>query len=176
MKTAVDYDKGPIAVRYPRVNGLGVDIDAELQPIPIGEWETVQTGDTAALLAVGPMLQVAAEAGELLKREGLSLRIVNARFIKPLDENMLLRLADERIPLVVLEEGAQLGGLGSAVLEFYSLHGIHHMDVRIVGIPDAFIEHGSIKEQRAEAGLTADRVASVVTQLLPRRKQRATGQ
>ncbi|EXX86618.1 1-deoxy-D-xylulose-5-phosphate synthase, partial [Paenibacillus darwinianus] len=144
MKTAVDYDKGPIAVRYPRVNGLGVDIDAELQPIPIGEWETVQTGDTAALLAVGPMLQVAAEAGELLKREGLSLRIVNARFIKPLDENMLLRLADERIPLVVLEEGAQLGGLGSAVLEFYSLHGIHHMDVRIVGIPDAFIEHGSI--------------------------------
>ncbi|WP_313997884.1 1-deoxy-D-xylulose-5-phosphate synthase [uncultured Paenibacillus sp.] len=176
MVTAIDYNGGPIAVRYPRVNALGVEIEPDPRPIPIGQWETLREGDTAAVLAVGPMLQVAEEAAEQLRREGLSLRIVNARFIKPLDEEMLLKLADERIPLVVLEEGAQLGGIGSAVLEFYSLRGIYHMSVRIIGIPDAFIEHGSIKEQRAEVGLTADRVASEALQLLPIRKRRATGQ
>ncbi|HUC90846.1 MAG TPA: 1-deoxy-D-xylulose-5-phosphate synthase [Paenibacillus sp.] len=176
MVTAIDYNGGPIAVRYPRVNALGVEIEPDPRPIPIGQWETLREGDTAAVLAVGPMLQVAEEAAEQLRREGLSLRIVNARFIKPLDEEMLLKLADERIPLVVLEEGAQLGGIGSAVLEFYSLRGIYHMSVRIIGIPDAFIEHGSIKEQRTEVGLTADRVASEALQLLPIRKRRATGQ
>lgn len=176
MVTAIDYNGGPIAVRYPRVNALGVEIEPDPRPIPIGQWETLREGDTAAVLAVGPMLQVAEEAAEQLRREGLSLRIVNARFIKPLDEEMLLKLADERIPLVVLEEGAQLGGIGSAVLEFYSLRGIYHVSVRIIGIPDAFIEHGSIKEQRAEVGLTADRVASEALQLLPIRKRRATGQ
>src|SRR5690606_26228769 len=103
-------------------------------------------------------------------------RIVNARFIKPLDEAMLLRLAEERLPLVVMEEGTVMGGLGSAVLEFYALRGIDHMHVRLLGVPDAFIEHGSIQEQRAEVGLTAERVMLEVNQMLPRQRQRATGQ
>jgi len=176
LKTAVDYDDGPIAVRYPRVAGRGVAMDASPEPIAIGSWETVRDGDSAAVLAIGPMLPIAEEAAEQLKREGISLRIVNARFIKPLDEAMLLRLAEERIPLVVMEEGSIMGGLGSAVLEFYALRGIDHMQVRLLGVPDAFIEHGSIKEQRAEVGLTSEQVALEVNQLLPRQRQRATGQ
>jgi 1-deoxy-D-xylulose-5-phosphate synthase len=176
MKTAVDYNGGPVAVRYPRVAGRGVAMDEHPQPIAIGTWETVREGDSAAVLAIGPMLQIAEEAAEQLKREGVSLRIVNARFIKPLDEEMLLRISEERLPLIVMEEGTLMGGLGSAILEFYALRGIDHMQIRLLGIPDAFIEHGSIKEQRAEVGLTSERVAAEVGKLLPRHRQRATGQ
>ena len=160
MKTAVDYNDGPIAIRYARINGLGVAIDEEMTPIPIGTWETVREGDSAVIIAIGPMLPVAEEAAELLKREGLNARIVNARFIKPLDEAMLLNIADENLHMLVLEEGSELGGLGSAMLEFYSLNNKQGVSVRIMGVPDVFVEHGSIKEQRQEVGLTAERVVS----------------
>ncbi|WP_338551829.1 1-deoxy-D-xylulose-5-phosphate synthase [Paenibacillus sp. KS-LC4] len=176
MKTAVDYNEGPIAVRYPRINGLGVAIDAELLPLPIGSWETVREGDSAVIIAIGPMLQVAEEAADLLKRDGMNVRIVNARFIKPMDEQMLLSLANEGKNIIVLEEGAELGGLGSAILEFYSLRGIYGLPIRIVGIPDQFIEHGSIKEQRAEVGLTGERIAAELKNMHPRSKMRITGQ
>jgi 1-deoxy-D-xylulose-5-phosphate synthase len=174
LKTAVDYDDGPIAVRYPRVNGLGVPMDEDPQPIPIGKWEVVREGDYAAVLAIGPMVQVAEEAAELLKREGIGIRVVNARFIKPLDEEMLLLLAQERLPLLVLEETAVAGGLGSAVLEFYALHQIQSMSVSLAGIPDRFIEHASIKEQRIEAGLTAEQVAQELRAKVARVRQKAT--
>ncbi|MWC28374.1 1-deoxy-D-xylulose-5-phosphate synthase [Paenibacillus sp. MMS18-CY102] len=176
MKTAIDYNDGPIAVRYPRTNGLGVPIDAEMTPIPIGTWDVVRTGDQVAIIAIGPMIGVAEEAAELLKREGINPSIINARFIKPLDEHMLRSLAEEGTQLIVLEEGAELGGLGSAVMEFYSLQQIYGVNVRIIGIPDLFIEHGSVKEQRAETGLTAERVSSEVKSLMPRQKRIATGQ
>ncbi|MFC4777472.1 1-deoxy-D-xylulose-5-phosphate synthase [Paenibacillus sp. GCM10023252] len=176
MKTAIDYNDGPIAIRYPRINGLGVEMDEVLKPIPIGTWETVRDGDSAVIVAIGPMLQVAEEAAELLKRDGQQVRIINARFIKPLDEQLLLSLAEEGIQMLVLEEHAEQGGLGSAILEFYSRHNIYSMAVRIVGIPDQFIEHGSIKEQRQEVGLTAEHVASELTNMLPRRRMRVTGQ
>lgn len=175
MVTALQYDDGPIAVRYPRIAGVGAALDPDPAPIPIGTWETVRDGDKLTVAAIGPMIAVAEEAAELLKRDGLSIRIVNARFVKPLDEAMLRGLADEGLPMIVLEEGAALGGLGSAVLEYYALQGIDHMKVRIMGVPDAFIEHGSIKEQRAEVGLTAERVAAAAKQLLMRPVKRATG-
>lgn len=174
MKTAVEYSDGPIAVRYPRVPGIGVEMDMLPSTIEIGTWATVREGDYAAVLAVGPMVQVAEEAAELLKREGLNVRVINARFIKPLDEAMLLALSKERIPMMVLEEGSVLGGLGSAILEYYSEHNIQSAPVRIVGVPDVFVEHASIKEQRALAGLTAEAVAQQLTTLVVRKRQRAT--
>ncbi|RAP76476.1 1-deoxy-D-xylulose-5-phosphate synthase [Paenibacillus montanisoli] len=176
MKTAIDYNEGPIAIRYPRINGLGVPIEKDMKPIPFGTWETVREGDSAVIAAIGPMVQVAEEAADLLKREGLNVRIVNARFIKPMDEAMLLQIAKEGLSMLVLEEGSVLGGLGSAVLEFYSMHKEHNISVRIMGVPDEFIEHGSIKEQRQEVGLTADRVAAELRTLLPRLRKRVTGQ
>lgn len=175
MKTAVDYNEGPIAIRYPRINGLGVAIDKKMIPIPIGTWETVREGDSAVIIAIGPMLPVAEEAAELLKREGLNVRIVNARFIKPLDEAMLLKIADERLHILVLEEGSELGGLGSAILEYYSLHNKQGVPVRIMGVPDVFVEHGSIMEQRLEVGLTPERVATELKALLPRMRKRVNG-
>ena len=174
MKTAVDYDDGPIAVRYPRVNGLGVTMDENPLPLPIGKWEKTREGDFAAVLAIGPMVQVAEEAADLLKREGLNVRVINARFIKPLDEEMLKELAQEHIPLLVLEETAVAGGLGSAVLEFYALQHLHNVSVSLIGIPDLFIEHASIKEQRVEAGLTAEHVAGELRSKALRVRQKAT--
>ncbi|MFC0335391.1 1-deoxy-D-xylulose-5-phosphate synthase [Paenibacillus sepulcri] len=176
MKTAVEYSDGPIAIRYPRVNALGVPIDKNITSLPIGQWETVREGDSAVILAIGPMLQVAEESAEQLKREGLNVRIVNARFIKPLDESMLLQLAKEGLHMIVLEEGSTQGGLGSAVLEFYSLHNKSYNGlVRIIGVPDEYIEHGSIPEQRKEAGLTGERVATELKAMLPLMRKRAQG-
>ncbi|MBP1155143.1 1-deoxy-D-xylulose-5-phosphate synthase [Paenibacillus sp. PvR052] len=173
MKTAVDFNDGPVAVRYPRVNGLGVSMDEPLRTIPIGSWEVLRQGEDAAILAVGPMIPLAFEAAEQLAKEGIQVRVVNARFIKPMDEAMLMQLAKEDIPLVTLEEGAQMGGFGSGVLEFYSLNNVYGMRVKLIGVPDYFVEHGSVKEQRQEVGLTAERLVTELQSLVPRKRQRA---
>jgi 1-deoxy-D-xylulose-5-phosphate synthase len=174
LKTAVEYDDGPIAVRYPRIAGTGVAMDPVPTPIAIGTWDTVREGDFAAVLAIGPMVQVAEEAAELLKREGINVRVINARFVKPLDEQMLHVLAKERIPLMVIEEGSIKGGLGSAILEFYCLQGIQPVSIYIAGVPDIFVEHATIKEQRADSCLTAEAVAQQLASLAVRKRQRAT--
>ncbi|MEK3787882.1 MULTISPECIES: 1-deoxy-D-xylulose-5-phosphate synthase [Paenibacillus] len=165
MKTALDYNDGPIAYRYPRVNILGVPLDEELKAIPIGSWEYLRQGEGYAIIAAGPMLQVATEAADILKREGLQVHIINARFFKPLDEELLLELARQGTKLVVLEEASEAGSLGSAVLEFYARQASFDMHIRLLGIPDCFVEHGSIKEQRAEAGLTVESVCAEIRSL-----------
>ncbi|GIP48489.1 1-deoxy-D-xylulose-5-phosphate synthase [Paenibacillus sp. J53TS2] len=165
MKTALEYNDGPIAYRYPRINVPGVPLDNELVPIPIGTWEQLREGDSLTLVAVGPMVQVAEEAAEQLKREGVSAAVVNARFLKPLDGEMLGRLAQGSGKIVVLEEASQAGSLGSAILEFYADLGIIGLDIHLMGVPDRFIEHGSIKEQLEEVGLTADHVVREVQKL-----------
>lgn len=162
MKTALEYNDGPIAYRYPRINVPGVPLDEELVPIPIGSWEMLREGDSITIIAIGPMVQVAEEAAEMLKREGVSAAVVNARFLKPLDSEMLLKLAHGGSKMIVLEEASQAGSLGSAILEFYAEHGISGLDISLMGIPDRFIEHGSIKEQLQEVGLTAESVVREV--------------
>ncbi|WP_341348032.1 1-deoxy-D-xylulose-5-phosphate synthase [Paenibacillus sp. FSL H3-0469] len=160
MKTALDYNEGPIAYRYPRINGTGVALDAELHSLPIGTWERLRPGEDYAVLACGPMVQVAEEAAEVLKREGIQIGVVNARFLKPLDNTMLLDLAHAGTGMVVLEEASQAGGLGSAVLEFFAEQEIYDAHVHLMGVPDIFVEHGSIKEQRQETGLTVEAVCA----------------
>jgi 1-deoxy-D-xylulose-5-phosphate synthase len=173
MQTALEYNEGPIAYRYPRINVTGVKMDEEAKAIPIGTWETLQEGDHAVVLAVGPMVQIAEEAAESLGKEGINLRVVNARFIKPLDETYLLQLAKQHIPIITIEEGSIQGGMGSAVLEFYARKGIYGLTIKNLGVPDYFVEHGSVKEQRQEVGLTAQNLVSEVHGLMPRKRQRA---
>ncbi|MDU0331635.1 1-deoxy-D-xylulose-5-phosphate synthase [Paenibacillus sp. 3LSP] len=165
MKTALEYNDGPIAYRYPRINVPGVPLDKELVPIPIGTWELLREGDNLTIVAVGPMVQVAEEVAERLKREGVSAAVVNARFLKPLDGEMLVQLAQSSGTMIVLEEASQAGSLGSAILEFYAEQGITGLDIRLMGVPDRFIEHGSIKEQLEEVGLTAENVVREVHKL-----------
>lgn len=173
MQTALEYNDGPIAYRYPRNSGTGSSIVEAPKAIPIGTWETLRDGDYAAVLAVGPMVQIAEEAAEQLAKEGINLRVINARFIKPLDETYLLQLASESIPIITMEEGSIQGGLGSSVMEFYAAKGVVGLYVQIMGIPDYFVEHGSVKEQLEEVGLTTQNLITEVKKLVPRKRQRA---
>lgn len=171
LKTAAEYDDGPIAVRYPRINGTGVKMDDPLNPIPMGTWEVTREGAGYAVLAVGPMVALAEQAADLLKPQGIHVRVINARFIKPLDEAMLQQLFKEGMSLITVEEGAVMGGFGSAVLEHYALNGMHGMQIKPIGVPDYFVEHGSIAEQRGEVGLTAENLAMQIQSMLPRSKK-----
>lgn len=166
LYTATQYN-GPIAVRYSKVNGLGVKMDAEFKLLPIGKSEEVRAGKDIALLAFGTMVQPACEAAERLAELGISARVINARFAKPLDEELLYQLALEKMPVVTIEEGTLIGGFGSAVLEFYAQRGFTHMDVRMLGIPDYYVEHGSVQQQLEEVGLTPANIVDTVTKMVP---------
>jgi 1-deoxy-D-xylulose-5-phosphate synthase len=170
MKTAICYEDGPISYRYPRLPVRGVKLDEELQVLPIGKAEIVREGEHVVILSFGHVFELAEQAAGQLEAEGYRPMLVNARFCKPLDEALLLRLAREGYKIVTVEEGAQMGGFGSAVLEFLSQAGFHDVPVDIVGVPDYFVEHGSVKEQRREVGLTAEAIAARVRAWMPVKK------
>ncbi|MFI8714897.1 1-deoxy-D-xylulose-5-phosphate synthase [Brevibacillus brevis] len=167
MKTAVEYKGGPISYRYPRLPTRGVKMDEELQVLPIGKAEIVREGKHVAILSFGHVFEIAEAAVNQLQEEGIKPMLVNARFCKPLDEELLFRLAKEGYDIITVEEGSEMGGFGSAVIECYSRAGYHGMNVQVVAVPDYFVEHGSVKEQRQEVGLTADHIAARVRSLMP---------
>ncbi|UCZ54614.1 1-deoxy-D-xylulose-5-phosphate synthase [Bacillus shivajii] len=171
--TAVCHDDGPIAVRYPRGNGFGVKMDESLKEIPIGKWEILKEGSDLSILAYGTMIPVAMEAADILEKDGIHVEVVNARSIKPLDDDMLKQFAMENRPLLTIEEGALLGGFGSAVVEHFHAKHHHNMVVESMGIPDRYIEHGSVPELLEEVGLTPQAVAERVEQILPKKRKRA---
>lgn len=173
MKTALAYDDGPISFRYPRLNIRGVQMDEELKVLPIGKAEIVKEGKGVAILSFGHIFEVAEQAVEMLNSEGIYPMLVNARFCKPLDEELLIALAKEGYDIITVEEGSLMGGFGSAVLEFYAMAGYHQVMVQPIGVADYFVEHGSVKEQRQEVALTPEMIASRVRSLLPVSKQRA---
>ncbi len=161
--TAVNHD-GPVAVRYPRGAGTGVALlDEDGQEIPmqsmeIGKGEILKSGGKIALLAIGSMVSNALKAAEILSDQGMDVTIVNMRFVKPLDENLLNDLADRMDGFVTVEENALLGGFGSAVTEFFTDKRIKKTLLRL-GIPDHFIEQGTIKELWDICGLTPEKIA-----------------
>ncbi|HUI64707.1 MAG TPA: 1-deoxy-D-xylulose-5-phosphate synthase, partial [Bacteroidota bacterium] len=162
LYTAVEYTDGPIAVRYPRGNGVGVTLKEGFDKLPIGKAETLQQGKDVALLAIGTMANVASDASTLLAHQGISAEVVNMRFVKPLDAD-LLRAVSARIPrIVTLEDNVILGGFGSAVAEFFAREGITSVRQLSIGIPDRFIDHGSLQELYAELGLDAPAIARSV--------------
>lgn len=170
--TALKYDGGPIAMRFPRGNGLGVALDEELKEIPLGTWEVLKEGNDVCILTFGTMIPMAMEAAKFLQKQGISVKVVNARFIKPLDEAMLEAIFRTGMPVLTVEEAVLAGGFGSAVLEFAGDHGFSDRIIRRIGIPDRFVEHGSVKELWQEIGLTKDRLIQEVRQILPQKQQR----
>ncbi|MFB4164606.1 1-deoxy-D-xylulose-5-phosphate synthase [Alteribacillus sp. JSM 102045] len=171
--TAVQYDDGPIAVRYPRGNGYGVEMDDNLKELEIGKWEVLRDGKDATILTFGTMIPAAMEASKALSEQNIHVRVVNARSAKPLDEDMLQELQEENQPILTLEEAALKGSFGSAVLEHYHDTGCHHIVIDRMGIPDRYIEHGSVPELYKEIGLTAEEVMNKIYALVPRKQQRA---
>ncbi|MFD0827652.1 1-deoxy-D-xylulose-5-phosphate synthase [Neobacillus sp. M.A.Huq-85] len=171
--TALQYDNGPIAMRFPRGNGLGVPMDEQFKNIPIGTWEVLKEGDDAAILTFGTTIPMAMEAADNLEKQGISVNVVNARFIKPLDEKILTNLLDKNIPLLTIEEAVLQGGFGSAVLEFAHDHGYYSHVIDRIGIPDQFIEHGDVGSLLEEIGMTTKEVVKRLTILARKKQQRA---
>ncbi|MET1031001.1 1-deoxy-D-xylulose-5-phosphate synthase [Domibacillus tundrae] len=170
VNTAIQYDDGPIAMRFPRGNGLGVDIDPQLGVIPIGSWEVLKEGTDAAVLTFGTTISMALEAAEELEARGMSVKVVNARFIKPLDHTMLNELFTQHIPILTIEEAILEGGFGSAVLEEAHESGHHGVVIDRMGIPDQFIEHGSVTMLLEDIHLTREEAVRKLTALV-REKQ-----
>ncbi|MBE2939327.1 1-deoxy-D-xylulose-5-phosphate synthase [Anoxybacillus flavithermus] len=171
--TAIQYDGGPIAMRFPRGNGLGVPMDKQLKKIPIGTWEVLREGIDVAILTFGTTIPMALQAAERLANEGVSVQVVNARFIKPLDEAMLHTLLQQNMPLLTIEEAVLQGGFGSAVIEFAHDHGYHGAIIDRMGIPDRFIEHGGVSQLLEEIGLTTEHVMERICLLTPKKRKRA---
>ncbi|MFD1018695.1 1-deoxy-D-xylulose-5-phosphate synthase [Thalassobacillus hwangdonensis] len=173
MHTAMNYDDGPIAVRYPRGNAKGVKVDEESSMIPIGSWEVLKKGTDAVILTFGTTIDMAMNAAETLTKQGISVRVVNARFIKPLDEEMLHEIMEDQLPILTIEEAVLQGGFGSAVLEFAEENLYREQTIKRMGIPDRFIEHGSVSQLLKEIDLTEEAVAANIREILPSKRKRA---
>ncbi|CJF61208.1 1-deoxy-D-xylulose-5-phosphate synthase [Priestia megaterium] len=166
VHTALTYEEGPIAMRYARGNGLGVELDSELKNIPIGKWDVLKEGSDTTILTFGTTISMTMDAAAELEKQGISVKVVNARFIKPLDEKMLHEIFQTNKPVITVEEAVLQGGFGSAVLEFASEHGYYDTRVERMGIPDRFIEHGSVTKLLEEIGLTKEEIINRVKKLV----------
>ena len=144
LKTALNHDEGPIALRYPRGTGIGVKFDAEPKPLTIGKAEICREGDDLLILAIGNRVYPALEAAKTLSETGIESTVVNSRFIKPLDTALIIDLAKQIGKIITVEDGVLMGGFGSAVLETLANAGI--IDVRVInlGVTDRFVEHGDV--------------------------------
>jgi 1-deoxy-D-xylulose-5-phosphate synthase len=169
LKTAIDYERGPIALRYPRGSGVGVPLLGEPHPLPIGKGELLQEGDDVAIIAIGATVLPAQRAAEILAESGVRATVINARFVKPLDEALILETA-RRTGLVVTVEDAQVaGGFGSAVLELFAREGLR-IPVACLGLPDRFFDHASQASLRKQAGIDAESIARRALALVRRHR------
>lgn len=144
--TAMNYTNGPVAIRYPRGDGEGVELDKELKNLEIGKSEIVKEGSKIAILAIGKMVTHAIAASELLTSRGYSPMVVNMRFVKPLDYEMISNLAKKFELIVTVEDGILHGGFGSAVNEVLIWNNLKTPKILNIGIPDEFVPHGTPKE------------------------------
>lgn len=171
LKTALEFRGGPVGLRYPRGKGPGVKLDSEPRPLEIGRGEVLRRGGSAAVIAIGSMVAPALEAADLLAFEGIEVTVVNSRFVKPLDADLIESLAREIGAIVTVEEGVAHGGFGSAVLELLAEKGLSgKVKTRIAGIPDRFIEHGQPKLLLKDIGLDAEGIARAVRALAGSRR------
>ncbi|ELK44959.1 UNVERIFIED_CONTAM: 1-deoxy-D-xylulose-5-phosphate synthase [Halobacillus marinus] len=173
VHTAAAYDDGPFAIRYPRGNAKGVEVDRVQKTIPIGSWDVLKEGKDAVILTFGTTIDMALEASRRMEKEGRSVRVVNARFIKPLDDAMLHDIMKEGLPIITVEEAVLQGGFGASILEFAEENGYNGQFVKRMGIPDRFIEHGSVSQLWEEIGLTEDALVKNLKELVPTKQQRA---
>ena len=165
LATAADHT-GPIALRYPRGGGPACMMDQELKVLPIGKAEVIQEGSDATLVAIGSMVHVAEAVAKILEARGFKTTVINARFIKPLDEECILHYASLSGNLFTLEENVLQGGFGSAILELLATRDVKGIQTYRFGIPDTFVEHGSAELLLARYGLNVEKVVQVITKHL----------
>jgi 1-deoxy-D-xylulose-5-phosphate synthase len=156
----------PTSLRYPRGNGFGVAMDAELQTLPVGKGEVMREGSDATIFAIGTEAWPAMQAAEALAKDGINVAVVNARFIKPLDDELIRRFCTPNSKVLTVEEGSLAGGFGSAVMERVQELGIRDVDFHRIGIPDEYVHHGAQDILRAQYDLHAEGIARRVREFL----------
>jgi len=166
LYTAVKSGR-PMAIRYPRDSGLGVELDTALHEIPIGRGEIVRHGEDVVILAIGGTIAPALEAAQELASNGIEATVVNARFAKPLDSELIIDLSSRIKRLVTVEENALSGGFGSSVIELLQKSGVYDIQVKSIGIPDEFVEQGTQDVLRSKYGLDAKGIVQQVLTLFP---------
>ncbi|MCB8820268.1 1-deoxy-D-xylulose-5-phosphate synthase [Microvirga rosea] len=174
VATAAAYEDGPIAFRYPRGEGVGIELPEEGIPLPIGKGRIVRQGTRVAILSLGTRLAEALQAAEELESRGLSTTVADARFAKPLDEELILRLAREHEVLITVEEGS-VGGFGSFILQLLSEKGALDRGVlkfRSLVLPDTYIDHDKPDRMYAQAGLNAAGIVTKVFEALGQEEAR----
>lgn len=159
LLTGINYTAGPIAMRYPRGNGYGVPLmDEGWEELPIGKAEILRHGDDVLLLGYGSMVNPALQVAELLSEHGIKATVVNARFVKPLDTELIAPLAKQIGRVVTLEEGCTMGGFGSAVAEALLDNNVL-VPVMRIGVPDILVDHAEPNESKVDLGLTPAQIA-----------------
>jgi len=165
LKTAVCCCQ-PVSLRYPRGNGWGGPLDSELKELPIGKAEVLERGKDLAILAIGSTVRPALQAASMLRAQGIAATVVNARFVKPLDEELIVSLAEETRRFLTVEENALQGGFGSAVLELFEEKRLTGITCKRLGIPDTFVEHGGQEILRNKYGIDAAGIFQAAVTLL----------
>ena len=165
LLTAVEYNAGPISLRYPRGSGVGANLSEPLHTLPIGKAETLREGTDLTIWAIGSMVAEAEKTADLLQTKGISAGVVNMRFAKPLDEELLCENAAKTHRIVTMEEGVLKGGVGDAVLETLNRYGLLQMTAVLpFGIPDEFISQGDKKLLMHDIGLSPEQMAEKILQ------------
>jgi 1-deoxy-D-xylulose-5-phosphate synthase len=170
LKTALDYD-GPAAVRYPRGAGEGVRLDATMQALPLGQGEVVREGDDLVVVALGAMVMPALRAAEAVQAEGIEAAVINPRFVKPLDVELLEQYARRTGAVLTVEDHVRQGGFGSAVVEALADQGVTGVTVLRHALPDVIIAHGAQELLRQDFGLNEAGIAARIRQLYARRQR-----
>ena len=160
--TGINHTSGPIAMRYPRGNGVGVPLMEEgWEPLEIGKAEILRTGDDVLLLGYGTQVHPAMQVAEILSEHGVEATVINARFVKPLDTELIVPLAKRIGKVVTLEEGCIRGGFGTAVMEALQEHDVV-VPVKCLGVPDILVDHAKPDESKADLGLTSPQMAETI--------------
>lgn len=166
LATALSLNS-PVAIRYPRGRGVGVKLDANLKQLDVGKAQVVYEGNELCVITIGHVFNEAKLAVERLRSEGRKVALINARFVKPIDEKTILEFAQKTRNILTVEENAAIGGFGSAVAELLLQKGISDLKFKILGLPDQFIPHGSQEELRALVGLDAQGIYREAKKMLP---------
>ena len=161
LKTAIEL-RQPVALRYPRGAGYGVPLDNKLHCLAIGKGELLRTGTDLTIVAIGSTVMPAVDAAAHLEIAGISAAVLNARFIKPLDAELILSQARTTGAIITVEENSLQGGFGSAVLELLYDNGLGHVKVKRLGLPDRFIEHGTQAQLRRDVGINAEGIVAAI--------------
>ena len=145
MFTAQLENKGPFVIRYPRGNGENPDWQKSFKEIPVGKGQQIKNGNDIAILTIGPVGNMAVQASESSLLENISVAVFDMRFVKPIDTKLLHQIFSKFDKIITIEDGTIIGGFGSAILEFKNKYN-YSSEIKILGIPDNFIEHGTQKE------------------------------